>query len=346
MSAAGPATQYAEFLAAPVRCYTYAMKHDAWFFVGIFAFIFLIWIATGGPTHPIAFTGPGLAEPGQLGGGNYLSLPRAGFTIGNSNVSLPGSSDGSYSGGTSGGGANIPSPSSLSGVNFGTPSTYRGLITMSHYVSGAGSSNPNNEYIQISVAQNASAPVDISGWTIESEATGNAAIIPKGTETPHSGIVNAVQDIVLQPGERALVESGQSPIGASFRENKCIGYFSQFQAFSPSLPQNCPSPDSELAANYGDSYYVRDVGCIDYVQKLNRCQAVLSPPVSVSGACQSFLVKYLNYNGCVDAHQNDTDFLGDTWRIYLGRTDSMFRTKAEVVKLLDKSGKTVDAFSY
>ena len=68
--------------------------HDAWFFIGVFVFIFLIWIATGGPLHPIAFTGPKLALPGALGGGTYLSLPRAPYGVGGSNISLPGSSSG------------------------------------------------------------------------------------------------------------------------------------------------------------------------------------------------------------------------------------------------------------
>ena len=57
-------------------------------------------------------------------------------------------------------------------------------------------------------------------------------------------------------------------------------------------------------------------------------------------------MKYFNYNGCVDAHKNDADFMGNTWRVYLGRSSSMWRTKNELVKLLDKDGKTVDAFSY
>ncbi|MHB1769937.1 MAG: hypothetical protein ACYCPH_02555 [Minisyncoccota bacterium] len=317
------------------------MEHDAWFFVGIFVFIFLIWIATGGPMHPIAFSGPTLAEPGALGGGTYLSLPRAPFSVGSGNVSLPGSSNGENVPGNAG----ITFPSLVGGSAFGTPSPYYGIVSMNHYVSGAGSANPENEYIQITVAQNATVPVDISGWTLESDATGAAAVIPKGTEVPTSGIVNAVQDIVLTPGEQALIISGQSPIGASFRDNKCIGYFSTFQQFSPPLPQNCPLPSDELASFYG-SGYIRDAACIDYVNTLSRCQAVLSPPVNTSGACQSFLVKYLNYNGCVSAHQNDADFEGATWRIYLGRTHSMWRTKNEVVKLLDAQGKTVDAFSY
>ena len=316
--------------------------HDSWFFIGVFVFIFLIWVATGGPVHPLAFSGPTLAQPQELGGGTYLSLPRA--------MTLSGGDGGSYiPAGNNGSntifnGSGVFTPS-LSGVAFGESSSYRGVASMSHYVSGAGSLDPRNEYTEIDVSSSGSVPVDISGWTLESEATGNATVIPKGTELPMSGIVNAAQDIVLLPGERAIVSSGQSPIGASFRENKCIGYFNSFQSFSPSLPQNCPAPSDELTANYGPTY-IRDAACIDYVNRIGRCQTVLSPPTTISGACQSFLVKYLNYNGCVTAHQADADFVGNTWHIYLGRTNSMWRTSHEVVKLLDTSGKTVDAFSY
>lgn len=316
--------------------------HDAWFFIGIFVFIFLIWIATGGPLHPLAFTGPTLAEPGALGGGTYLSLPRAPFSIGSPNVSLPGSSNG---GSAVGGSSQTPLPVFVGGSVFGQPSPYRGTVSMSHYVSGASSQNLGNEYVEIGVASDAGIPVDLTGWTLESDATGNAVTIPQGTEVPTSGIVNAIQDVVLSPGERAIIISGKSPIGASFRENKCIGYFSTFQNFSPPLPQNCPVPSNELSSFYGTGY-IRDASCIEYVNKLSRCQVALSPPVNVSGACQSFSVKYFNYNGCVDAHKNDVDFNGDTWRIYLGRTNSMWRTKNELVKLLDINGKTVDAFSY
>ncbi len=312
--------------------------HDAWFFIGVFVFIFIIWIATGGPLHPLAFTGPTLAQPGELGGGTYLQFPRASFSIGSSKVSLPGSSNNSTNSGTS-------IPTFIGGSVFGTPSPYRDIVRMNHYVSGAGGTDPGNEYIEISIAQNASVPVDISGWSLSSDATGSSVVIPKGTEVPTSGVINAAEEIVLTPGTRAIIISGQSPIGASFRENKCIGYFSTFQKFSPSLPLNCPSPSDELTSFYGQNY-IRDSFCIDQINKLSRCQVTLTPPTGVSNACQSFVVKYLNYNGCVDAHKNDTDFAGSTWRIYLGRTNSMWRTRNELVKLHDMNGKTVDAFSY
>ncbi|MFZ3043955.1 MAG: hypothetical protein WA058_02510 [Minisyncoccia bacterium] len=319
--------------------------HDAWFFIGVFVFIFLIWIATGGPLHPLAFTGPRLAEPGALGGGTYLQLPRAPFGLGGTNISLPGSSvgGGSVSGSSGTSGSNVPT--FVGGTVFGTPSPYRGIVRMNHYISGAGSADSKNEYIEISVAQDAGVPIDLTGWSLTSDATGNSANIPKGTEVPASGLVNAAQDIILSAGTRAILITGQSPIGASFRENKCIGYFNTFQKFSPTLPQNCPTPSDELASLYGTGY-IRDSVCIDYVNKLPRCQVTLTPPMGASTACQTFLVKYLNYNGCVDTHRADADFKGDTWRIYLGRNSSMWRTRNEVVKLLDINGKTVDAFSY
>lgn len=315
--------------------------HDAWFFIGVFVFIFIIWIATGGPLHPIAFTGPRLAQPGVLGGGTYLQLPRAPFGVGGSNVVLPGSSDGSST-------YNNTGPQSvpvITGGVFGPSSPYRGVVRMSRYISGAGSPDPKNEYLELYVAQDAGTPVNVSGWTLTSDVTNSVVTIPRGTEMPISGIVNASQDIVITPGKRAFLISGSSPIGASFRENKCIGYFSTFQQFNPSLPQNCPTPSDELSNYYGAGY-LRDSACIEHVNKLSRCQVALSPPVTASNACQNFMIQYLNYNGCVTAHKNDPDFKGDAWRIYLGRTSPMWKTKYEIVKLLDKDGKTVDAFSY
>lgn len=317
------------------------MEHDAWFFIGVFAFIFLIWIATGGPIHPLSFSGPKLAQPEELGGGTYLSLPRAPFGVGGTDVSLSVSGDS----GRAMGRIDAAYPSLVGDTAFGTISPYRGVVTMSHHVSGAGSEDPQNEYIELRVSGNPGNPINISGWTIRSGATDTASALPKGTEVPLSGTINATEDIMLADGARALIISGRSPIGASFRENKCIGYFSSFQKFYPQLPQNCPVPSDELASFYGVGY-VRDAACIDYVNKLSRCQVALSPPVGASGSCQNFMIKYLNYNGCVEAHRKDIDFKGDVWRVYLNRSNSMWRAKHEIVKLLDASGKTVDAFSY
>ncbi len=316
--------------------------NDAWFFVGVLVFIFIIWIAVGGPLRTPSLSVPTVKQ-GALGGETYIRLPRAPYDIGNSSTVLVGSSDGGSYYGSSGDSG--PLPVSLEGVLIGTPSPYRGAVSMSHYVINASSSNFGTEYVQLAVAQNAGAPVDITGWRLVSEVTGKAAIVPRGTVVPTSGIVNQVQNIVLLPGERAFIVSGLSPVGTSFRENKCVGYLSTFQQFSPSLPQNCPVPRDELAAFYG-AYYVRDSTCVEYVNTLPRCETVLFPPKTLSKECRNFTTQHFNYNACVSAHRNDTNFNGTVWHLYLGRDKHMWRAKYEIVKLLDASGKTVDAFSY
>ncbi len=317
--------------------------HDAWPFIGIFAFMFLLWLATGGPSRPLSFSGPTLALPGALGGGTYLSLPKSPYQI----------KDGS--GSRFSVGADRTTSSEVGGVAFGTPSVHRGTMRMSHHIvlgdledpddTDSEERDPETEYVQISLSSNADGPVTISGWTLRSEATGETATIPGGADVLRAGVVNQALPIVLQPGERAFIVSGRSPLGISFQENKCIGYFSYFQSFSPSLPGSCPLPETELQTYYRGNY-IQDPECIEYVDEVDRCEIINRAPSRLSNACRSFLTSYLTYNGCVDAHRADADFSERTWRIYLGRKDTLWRTEHEVVKLLDAEGKTVDAFTY
>lgn len=339
------------------------MKHEAWLFLGVFAFIFLIWVATGGPLRPLSFAGPRLAQPDILGGGTYLQLPRANLGSQKDFVCLPGSTScnwsyyGSSYGGYGGGypnsgssgsasGKDITYPSNVPGVLFSAPSDYRNVVSLTGSVVNASSSDPRTEYVQISVAPDASGPIKVTDWVLKSQATGRAEIIPKGTITPTSGVVNATDDIVLRPGDRAIIVTGESPVGASFRENKCTGYFEGFQRFTPSLSQSCPSASNELANYYGTPY-IRDPACIDYTNSLSRCQtAVPNKNQKITITCGEFLDRYLNYNGCLANHRGDSDFVGNTWRIYLGRKSSMWRSRYEVVQLVDDRGKTVAAFNY
>ncbi len=327
--------------------------NDAYFFLGLFAFVFVIWLVTGGPHRPLSFAGPVLtthisSQGVSFSGGNdFLPLTpsvsyRAASPSQNTAQQVENISAGVQR--VSGEVRSLSQKVSRA-VAFAPPSRYRGIVFLEHYVSHPGATDPAQEYVRLRVSVNAPGPVDISGWRLESGASGAAATIPEGTEVPLSGVINASQPIVLNPGDTAIISTGQSPLGASFRENECTGYFSQYQSFYPPLPQICPTPYHELQKFYGQNY-LHDYTCINYVQNLNRCTLVAAPPANVSGACVTFLTNYLNYNGCVNAHQNDPNFKGTVWRIYLGRNQSMWRKNYEVVKLLDKNGKTVDMFSY
>lgn len=332
------------------------LQHDSFFFIGVFVFVFIVWIVLGGPERPLSFGTPLLAGPEELGGGTYLGLPRAPNSLGSSGVGsisvsqaprtlLPKSSGG----GSTSGSLSYTDQQAVTEAKkiaaFGTPSPSRGKVTLSHYVSSAGALSAQNEYLQLSIPSNAAGPITLTGWSVMSEVTGKSATIPKGTEVPHSGVINASEPIVLRPGDRAIISSGRSPIGASFRENVCIGYFAQYQKFSPALPISCPTPMSELELRYGPNL-IRDPACADYISKRARCSLTLSPPPTLTSACQSVLTNHLTYNGCIAGHERDNNFKGTTWRIYLGRDTSLWRTTRESIKLLDASGKTVDMFSY
>lgn len=316
------------------------MQHDAWFFVGVFAFIFLIWIATGGPARPLSWSGPTLAQPEELGGGTYLGLPRAPFTIGNADVTLPSSSNTrSYKPFSVFG-------STVGGLPFGTPSPYRESIRLNGYVSSASSTSARKEYLRFDVATSAPAPVAITGWRLTSEITDNTARIPDGSPVPRLGTVNARQPIVLSPGERAIVHTGRSPIGVSFRENVCSGYLDEFQAFTPSLPKACPTALEEFERIYGP-YYVRDTSCIEYLKTINRCETVTYVSRrKIAAVCRDFALKNLNYNSCVASHRDEATFPGKTWHIYLNQEDSLWRARGEIIKLFDVDMKTVGAFAY
>lgn len=301
--------------------------NDFFLAIGIFAFVFLVWLSNGGPTQPIAFTGPFLHS-------SQLSLPHS------SGNNIPNQLRGGSQNTTG-----IKKERKQSDTHFfGTPSKYRGVVMMNRYVSGAGSTNPSHEYVVIKLANNA-APVDITGWKLESGVTGAHEVIPKGAELPHSGVVNAVEPIILTSGSRAVISSGRSPIGTSFRENICVGYFAQYQSFSPSLALICPTPLGELKRKYNGSY-INDSSCVNYINKISRCSLVTTIPTGLSTACTNFAVNDLNYNGCVSIHKNDKNFESGTWRVFLERNKSMWGSQHDVVKLLDTQGKVVDTFSY
>jgi hypothetical protein len=85
---------------------------------------------------------------------------------------------------------------------------------------------------------------------------------------------------------------------------------------------------------------------VEFLEDVQRCETVTGSTRGLSTTCRAFIDNYLNYNGCVANHKDDANFYGNTWHIYLGYRDSMWRTRNEAVKLLDWNGKTVSAFRY
>ena len=222
-------------------------------------------------------------------------------------------------------------------------SPYNGIVTISRY-SNAKKTDPNEEQIELKVARGGEDQINITGWRLESAVSGAGDNIDQGAYLPYSGRVNLQQNIFLRAGDKVYITTGRSPIGTSFQLNQCTGYFEQFQDFKPTIRKSCPKPIDDLPnLGLGDTFD----RCIDFVEDLPRCEVILGQiPLNIGSQCMEFVSTKVNYNNCVINHKEDSDFYKNEWRIYLGRSNELWKSKREIIKLLDQNGKLVDAISY
>lgn len=230
-------------------------------------------------------------------------------------------------------------------IGEGERSTYFGRVIIVQSTSGLGAGAASDEYLTLRAGAGNQSLMAISGWTLQSGITGRSVSLPQGTRVPQTGQVNYEEPIVLAPGEEAVITSGRSPIGVSFKENRCTGYLSQFQSFTPSLEERCPRPDAEVT--YASSAVATNDRCLDFLSSMSSCRIETAPlPDDLSSDCKQFITSQITYNGCVANHRSEGGFLLPTWRVYLRYDSPLWKERREVIKLLDEQGKTVDVFVY
>ena len=232
---------------------------------------------------------------------------------------------------------------------LGEFSPLMGLVNITSASTHAASQDVASEYIEIQAAESNAAPINISDWSIQSLVTGTWYGIPKGTETYISGEVNTVDDIFLNPGEKAIIATRPSPVGVSFRANACSGFLNTTQPFTPTLRTSCVEPEDILPPTiqniqtYGDA-------CIAFVENFPRCSYLTAADRdydALSDTCRAHIQPRLTYNFCVGNKQNDADFhKPNHWRIFLESTEPLWKERLEVIRILDERNRTVDVLSY
>ena len=227
-------------------------------------------------------------------------------------------------------------------------SPYSGKISMSN-ISGLYGDDPNQEYIYISSNLDEKETAKITGWYLKSEITGYFVIIGKAALLPFPS-TKTESDIFLQNGDRVYLTKGFSPIGISFRTNRCIGYFEENRTFVPSLSLDCPRPEKEKLPQFS-SDFDRNDECLNIIERLPRCTTVNSQfirnlPDTVSSACKTYITTQINYNSCVASHFNDTDFADDEYRVYLNKFGPLWRKTHDKINLYDQNNLVVDTVSY
>jgi len=274
-------------------------KGDLIFVVFAILAIGIVWLFTGGPERARINPGAFLKPPAPLGSGETYG----GINFDRTSVGLD---LGSRSG--TGIGATTEEELEDARINGGF-SEFENKITIKKSSRGPSETSPEEEYVVLSASRSNKEKVSITGWQLESMITNKKFTIGGATEIFISGVINSEPNIKLAPGETAIISTGRSPIGASFKINKCTGYFEQFQDFSPSLSRQCPRPSYEF-----DNFAVipvNDFTCEDIVDRLRTCEMPLgSLPIGTSNECGVFISQNINYTGCVKNHRDDLDFLG------------------------------------
>lgn len=220
-------------------------------------------------------------------------------------------------------------------------SIYKDIVDLS-YISR--STDAKQEYAQIRV-NTTKQPINVTGWTLKSKSSGATIKIPKGTYIFFAGTPNSEEDIYLNTGDIMYLVTGISPNGASFKVNKCSGYLSQFQTFTPYLSTSCPQPRNEDLSSIPKT--VNNDACLDYIDYFSSCRIQTETlPANWSYECTSFIYNKINYPSCVNTHKNDKDFYQNEWRVYLKRSERLWKDRREEIILYDSNGKIVDTLVY
>lgn len=225
---------------------------------------------------------------------------------------------------------------------FGNPSPYVGSARLSQ--GEARASSAAEEYVELRTS--GASPIVVSGWSLQSALTGVRAYIPEGASMFIMGIVNNVRPVALQDGDVAIITSGASPVGVSFRENMCSGYLAQLRQFTPGISDECPTPSDALPET-ADNLRTYGGSCFDYIANLPHCSFPGTQlPSDLSSNCRAYVANTFSYNGCVNVYGARDSFALSSWRIFLNRTIELWNNSHDVIRLLDAQGRTVDVLTY
>jgi len=212
-------------------------KKDLFFVAFMLLGLAIVWYYTGGPQRPSATSGPVLHEPLRT---HQREIKKETREAAEEFVEKE--------------------PKKETGTEASTESAYKYKV-MLRAGYGAKRTDPQKEFVEIRASSGNKNPIPISNWTLEGKTRLNVKI-GNASPLPYSGQINREYPVSLNPGEKAIMVTGKSPIGVSFRLNKCSGYLGQFQDFEPRLPKECPLPRNENLPNDLDDY------CLDYIDKL------------------------------------------------------------------------------
>ncbi len=108
--------------------------------------------------------------------------------------------------------------------------------------------NASDEYVTLYASGENTLSIDVSGWSVVSERYGMRLVIPLAAPSFIPGASNRVSGVSLAPGGSALIYTGISPIGVSFRENQCTAYLNHPPSYSACVSDRSGNADFYLSS--------------------------------------------------------------------------------------------------
>jgi hypothetical protein len=310
---------------------------DLFLFLGFLALLFILWVSTGGPEQQ-----PRTRDIDRSELTDGQSFAREGRAVPENPYSIEEQLEDAQE-------------ELARAREHGTASPYEDMVEIR---GGRGSERfAQTEYLELRALSGNNTNVPITGWTLESVVTGQRAEIGTAAALPYPGVVNTQTTLFLAPGEQVFVVTGSSPIGANFKVNRCVGYFEQFQNFSPSLRKECPQPVDEFdtfarlpVTNVRLERDEREI-CRDFIRReIGRCEInrvnLRTVEPRLNTLCRDFIEDTYTYQGCVANHQSDPGFFKNEWRVFLESPAELWREDREIIRLRDASGRIVDVYDY
>ncbi|MDP2593581.1 MAG: hypothetical protein Q8P52_02965 [bacterium] len=298
------------------------MNDDLKWFFGLLAVFALLWFVGSGPNSPSSRDA--FVKPPQNIGDNIETFSNSG----NERISSPDS-------------LKEGEQQVIDWEDMQTKSPIAGKVYI--YRINRNAKTAESEYVLIRADRNNTKNVSISDFSLQSPATGRSVKIGLAHKLPFYVQGKAVDPIVLRPGGMAYIYTGISPNGLSFEISACTGYFEQNNDFSPRLKTECPDLLEEELPSYPNAL---NDACLNYLENISSCTVPSNLPLGLSGDCKAYISEKVNYTNCVASHRNEPDFFKNEWRIYLGRSDRLWKNSRETIELYDGNGKIVDSISY
>ena len=241
------------------------------------------------------------------------------------------------------------SPAQVTLEELGELSPVVGMVEIEKDPDNAKTNELESEYIRIRALSTNAQPINISNWSVQSMVSDAWIGIPQGAELYAAGEVNELEDIYLYPGDSAIIASRRSPVGVSFRVNRCSGFLADTQHFEPRLRTSCLQPFDVIPPTVDN---IKSYGneCVQFAENLGQCRYVTSDHPNfdaLSSECQEFIQPRFTYNFCTGVYANDPNFFTpQEWRIFLNQDNVLWQENYEVIRILDEHNRTVDVLTY